>query len=375
MTTENSKISVKEAISRIKKLLKNKNGDSGRLRHILNRLENDESLLKSDYQYLQKKIEAIVIIPNSHTQSKNNEEIKNVKKLISHNQGDPDRLQDILNRLQKNLTLYQSDKNYLKSQTKELSKFSPSKKTTRNKKSILTKSKKSDRLFGEPVPKKTVRESDRSIHSKDYEIMGNQNEDKLLNQDIENSKEEINQIKKERQQIRAQREELSKLIENKQKYPVHTKPEINALQKNTWSTKTISKEKSLMMDELGTNQGKIHQINNERDELIGKILQYKENSENEINQKKIELNQLQKEYSVLLKESHDEQLTREEQLEREKVIKNNKQNLSKSIKSTIEVSIVGIGMTIGFSVLIMKLTDVWPCEIASMLNFSGLPFC
>ena len=371
MASEDSQISVKEAVSRTKKLLKDKNGNGDRLRHILAKLESKESLLKSDQLYLQKKIEATVIIPHKQKPSKNNEEIKNVKKLIAQNQGDPERLQDILNRLQKNLILYQSDKNYLKSQTKELLKLSPSKKITQARKTTA-KSKNSDQLFKEPIPKKVGGLPNGTNGSKDYELEGTQNE---VNQDIENAKEEIDQIQKERQQIRAQREELSKLIDNKKKYPVQITPKIKTPQRNLESTKTNPAENSFMMDELGTNQGKIHQIKDEKDELIGKIIQYKENAESEINQKKIELNQLQKEYSVLLKESHNEQLSSEEQLEREKVIKNNKQNLSKSIKSKIEVSIVGIGMTIGFSVLIMKLTDVWPCEIASMINFSGLPFC
>jgi len=114
LSSEIYQISASDAIFRIKKLIEQKQGDKGRLEYILESLQKGKKLFNSDQKYLDKKISAKVIDTYQPKLSENEEKLKKVKKLISLNFGDPDRLRYIFHRLQKNKELYHSDEQYLK---------------------------------------------------------------------------------------------------------------------------------------------------------------------------------------------------------------------------------------------------------------------
>lgn len=52
-----------------------------------------------------------------------------------------------------------------------------------------------------------------------------------------------------------------------------------------------------------------------------------------------------------------------------------KDHKSGFLKSKVEAALVGVGMTIGFSTVMMKLSDVWPCDILEMLNIALPSVC
>ena len=52
-----------------------------------------------------------------------------------------------------------------------------------------------------------------------------------------------------------------------------------------------------------------------------------------------------------------------------------KKNLPNVWKTKLEYAVVGIGMSVGFSAVMMKLTDIWPCDILEMFNYTLSSFC
>ena len=124
MSSEIYEISTTEAIVRIKKVIENKQGDRGRLEFISEALQKGKQLFHSDQMYLKQKILADVTPDLIKKPTERDRKIKKVKRLISLNLGEPERLRHILHCLENNKTIYHSDEKYIQLKTEQFLQFS-----------------------------------------------------------------------------------------------------------------------------------------------------------------------------------------------------------------------------------------------------------
>jgi hypothetical protein len=128
LSSEIPQISTPDAILRIKKLIETNQGDPGRLQFISESLQKGKTLFHSDQIYLYKKISADVIPDPIKQPTEIDERLKNVKKL---NFGEPGRLRYILQSLQNNKKIYHSDEEYIELKIEQFHRLSEGKRLKR----------------------------------------------------------------------------------------------------------------------------------------------------------------------------------------------------------------------------------------------------
>jgi len=106
-------ISVTSTLERIQELIDKNSGDTGRLNHIIDFINNEKPLYKTDRIYLENKLNHQVIITPKKIIPEEDSSSKKIKKLLKMGKGDPGRLEHILIMLEKDKKLYNSDKQYL----------------------------------------------------------------------------------------------------------------------------------------------------------------------------------------------------------------------------------------------------------------------
>lgn len=102
-----------ELITNVIHLIRNNKGDIGRLNFILETLEKNKPLYNTDKKYLEKKLDKNFEIIIEEEAPKKEDIIPTIKNIMDSGIGDPGRLQYIIIMLQKNKPLYKSDKKYL----------------------------------------------------------------------------------------------------------------------------------------------------------------------------------------------------------------------------------------------------------------------
>ena len=100
-------------LEKIQKLIENNDGDTGRLNHIIDFINNEKQLYKTDKIYLENKLNSKIISQPKKVIPNNEEILKQIRKLIEVRRGDPGRLEYILTVLENEKKLYKSDKQYL----------------------------------------------------------------------------------------------------------------------------------------------------------------------------------------------------------------------------------------------------------------------
>ena len=111
-------LTINETVSKIENLIETGNGDPGRLNYIMDFIKNNKPLYKSDLQYLEKKLNSKISAIVSE-EKKSNPDLEIVQKLINSGIGDVGRLQFISEMLTEGKPLYQSDRHYIESKLKE----------------------------------------------------------------------------------------------------------------------------------------------------------------------------------------------------------------------------------------------------------------
>ena len=107
------KTTVASTIEKIEKLIDNNSGDIGRLEHIIDFLKKKKPLYNTDRIYLESKINSEIIFEEEKPVKKISE-TEQIQKLMEVGKGDPGRLEHIQTMLKKQKILYESDKQYLK---------------------------------------------------------------------------------------------------------------------------------------------------------------------------------------------------------------------------------------------------------------------
>ena len=106
-------MTITSTLDKIQELINSNSGDTGRLNHIIDFINNEKPLYKTDKIYLEKKLNSKVEIPVKKIIPKEENPINKIKKLIELGEGDPGRLEHITIMLKNEKILYQSDKQYL----------------------------------------------------------------------------------------------------------------------------------------------------------------------------------------------------------------------------------------------------------------------
>ena len=339
MSSEIPQISTPDAILRIKKLIETNQGDPGRLQFIAESLQKGKTLFHSDQIYLYKKISAVAIPIEIKKPTETDEKIKNVKKLISLNFGEPGRLRYILQSLQNNKELYHSDENYLELKIEQFHRASEGRRIKRRIRSkIPSKPEINEPEFYDPfsekieekptiqppqdIPEKlqgiedAVLSQEPKQTSDMYDVLDDTSK---VNLEIQKEKDKVSKLKHDHEQLKIQRDELSQLIAYRQEYEIKINREKEILEKEIKIEQEKVKEKDKLVEELIKNQSKIIQTKTEREVLVEQIRIDKEKSEVELKKRQEELDQVKKEYEELQEEIKskkrflDDQISKEEE--------------------------------------------------------------
>ena len=335
MTQELPLISTPDAILRIKKLIQNNQGDPGRLQYIAERLQNGKKLFHSDHIYLTNKISADVIPIKLREPSEFDRKIKDVKRLVAFNFGDPGRLRYILHNLERNNPLYNSDEIYLNEKVEQFQSYTEGKKL---RKTIRTKFK-----MPEPIEEiqESVKETEKSkvypaqdiperLQEIEEAVLSNEpkrtsdlfdliDETSDVDLEIQEEREKISKLKNNHEQIKIQHDELSQLIAYRLEYEQKINHEKEILEKEIKIEQGKVKEKDELVAQLIKNQSKLLQSKTEREILLEQIKIDKEKSDKELAKMLKELEELKEEYEEL-----------------QKVINTKKQNLDDQIRDQKE---------------------------------------
>ena len=106
-------ITTTSTLEKIQKLIENNDGDTGRLNHIIDFINNEKQLYKTDKIYLENKLNSKIISQPKKVIPNNEEILKQIRNLIEVRRGDPGRLEYIVTVLENEKKLYKSDKQYL----------------------------------------------------------------------------------------------------------------------------------------------------------------------------------------------------------------------------------------------------------------------
>jgi len=322
LSSENPHISTPDAILRIKKLLENKLGDPGRLQYISETLLKGRDLYRSDQIYLDNKISATVIPFQIKKPTVADDMIKNVKRLMALNFGDPGRLRYILHTLEQGKDLYNTDEIYFDSKIEQLHEFTEGKKLKRRIRSRTPRetSELYEETSPQPVSEINVEEQakepyqplipeppeepsdEKDLETKQtsdlFDLIEDTSSDDL---EIKQEREKLSKLKHSHEQIKIQRDELSQLIVYRQEYEQKINREKDILEKEIKIEQQNVKDKDKLVEELIKNQTKLIQSKTEREVLVEQIKIDKEKSEAELQEKQNELKELKKEYEKLQK--------------------------------------------------------------------------
>ncbi len=394
MSTEIYQISATDAILRIKKLIAQNQGDKGRLQYIMESLQKGKKLFHSDQKYLDKKISATVIPSHQTKPSEHEEKLDKVKKLISLNFGDPERLRYMFQRLEKNKGLYHSDEKYLDLKTEQIIKYRQRKKFTQPTKSIfLGQTKIKNKNFVESISEEI--ENEKSVESvskntlsapkkgmdlsstalENSEFYGKADSYLRYDVEIENERKKISELKLENNQIKIQRDELSQLIAYRQEYELKINHETNIIESENKLAQNEIKDKDKLVEELISNQSKIIQIRTEREVLVDQVKAFKFNSEKELEQKQKELEDLKIFLVQHMAKQEYTKLDSDNRMIEENSDQLKKTNLKKSLGSKIGLSLLAIGLILGVSAVIIKPVEFWVCDLLEILNITLFSFC
>lgn len=373
-------------------------GDKGRLRYIMETLQKGKKLFNSDQAYLNKKISAEVIPMPLTKPSENEEKLKYVKKLISLNFGDQERLRYILQRLQKNKSLYHSDDKYLKSKTEQIINLRQRKKIRLQKSSTIVPISQlniNDKISSRPISEKPVKEEQEEYNPAKFFNLPDESKDskpsfKTKNKsdffykdeeapnydlEIENERHNISKLKLEEDQLKIQRHELSQLITYRQEYEIKINHELKIVESETKIAQEEIKNKDLLVEELIANQSKIIQIRSEREILVDQAKIYKTNGEKEIEKRQKELEELKIIHDQYLAKQEYHKLNADNQMIDGDSNKETKVKLKKNIGRKIGISLVAIGLILGISAIILKPAEFWLCDLLEILNITLISFC
>lgn len=299
-------------------MIQNRQGDKGRLEYIIETLQKGKPLFRSDQIYLSKKILADVVPAEVKKPTESDKKIKKVNRLISLKFGDLGRLEYILQSLQRDKRLYQSDENYIETKTKEFLQFAEGRKLRRRISDIIPhslKTEKSEEVIYKPIlekekpieahldiPEKFQEIEEAIAPSKPKEtpdLVDLLEDGSRVSLALDIERQRISRLKSDHEKLKIQRDELSQLIAYRQEYEIKINHEKEILEKEIRLEQEKVNEKDKLVEELIKNQSKIIQTKTEREVLLKQIEIEKTKSDLDLKKEHNELEKVKKLYDEL----------------------------------------------------------------------------
>ncbi|RDJ31013.1 MAG: hypothetical protein DWQ18_04555 [Crenarchaeota archaeon] len=336
---DNKEIDVKQAILLIQNIIANNQGDIGRLNFIIESLKNKKKLYKSDQNYIEKKINGVLSYKKQEQKNKNFDLQKQIKSLIQGKQGDPGRLNYILESVKKGKKLFKTDQTYLENKLKLI----------KNHQESVIKPKHSETntsyqlIHNEFSQRSLKRETEIENLKQELEISKNSNDELIKKLDdalstistLQKTIEEKNlEITKKNQKIGTLTQELSKIK------LVNNNPELQDLKNQINAENEKISYQDILHDKIKQQKERLNQLIQYRKEYEQKILKAKEDiyiqlvsenkkiiahdrlveelvhSQKQLEQSKVEqeiiLEQIKKEQTRLLRDMSDQQKSLDE---------------------------------------------------------------
>ena len=308
-------ITVTSTLEKIQELIDSNSGDTGRLNHIIDFINNEKPLYKTDKIYLEKKLNSKIVITPKKNIPKEDNTLSKIKKLMETGKGDPGRLEHISITIENEKILYESDRQYLKNNfgiviiEKEKSK----KQNMETGKTIIPEEKmkglmpknwdlKNESVELQKISKKIKKEEEReNTHTRDSKEIGIQ-------------KIKLNELVIQRKNNEEKLIQERKLLEEK------IKDERNIIQKQTETTEIVNLQKMELI-----------QVQNERASILENIELQKNNIIKELAKQKRQLIEAQKEQSKI------ELQVNEEKTNLSKMVQEQKTRLVEQSKIALEI--------------------------------------
>ena len=298
---------------KIQNLMDTGSGDLGRLRFIMMTLRKGKPLYHSDQKFLEEKLNSPLYVQEEKIIEEQTE-TQQIIKLIELGIGDTGRLQSILERIQKNKPLYNSDKKYLQEKINSNNKKEPKQtqvqvkspdlseikslkleldkankrisnleSTIQENKDELKKSKtvsqKTTKIVrgtmpeGWSKPKKELMEID--LTKQEHEL-------ESISTEIKNEQEKIEIQKKLEEKLELEKSKLTQLILDRKEYEKQIKIEQEQLEENIIQEKNDIKEKLKIKEQIKKRKEELKEAKSERDDILKQLREKKKFYDNEL---------------------------------------------------------------------------------------------
>ena len=255
-------ITTTSTLKKIQKLIENNDGDTGRLNHIIDFINNEKPLYKTDKIYLENKLNSKIIIQTKEIIPNNKDILKQIRKLIEVRRGDPGRLEYISTALENEQKLYKSDKQYLENNFGIIIIEQENKETDTKKHEILEEELKVHRI--------------RELSSK--------------NQNIEFKKEE---------KINLQKVELDELVITRKNNEKELVKERERLEEKIKDERNLILKQTKITEEVNLQKVELVKIQDERSSILKNIELQKNSITKELFIQKKQLIDVQKEHKKI----------------------------------------------------------------------------
>ncbi len=339
-----TKLSKQGLIESILMLIKNNQGDVGRLGFILEMLQENKQLYKTDQKYLEKKLGSKIDIAKKLEPIKTEKLIPTIKNIIDSGIGEPGRLHYIINMLQKNKPLYKTDKRYLDEKINLFKRMFSEK----IKKEITHPASEEKIIEHEEVRENNItleknqiisdleielknstvkiRQLEQIINEQKNEILILKNKlsnPKLeltspelieLNKRIKIENNKINEQKIIENKIKEQRIALTQLISYREEYEQKINREKELLENQIRFENQKIAKKDEFVDRLNKKQKELEQLKVEREVILEQIKLETNQIEPELEVLRKELDRLNAEYDTLTKNAKKEKMDLEDKI-------------------------------------------------------------
>ena len=327
---DNKEIDVQQAILLIQNIIANNQGDIGRLNFIIESLKNKKRLYKSDQNYIEKKINRVLSYKKPEQKNKNVDLLKQIKFLIQNKQGDPGRLNYILETVRKGKKLFRTDQTYLENKLESI-------KHHKETESRLSYSEKALYRVIPEEPKQISIQQETEIQNLKQELQVSKNSNEGLAQKLDEVLNTISTLQKiieeKNSEITIKNQKIDTLTQQLSKIKIGTSPELDDIknQINTENEKISSQD--ILFEKIKKHREKLNQLIEYRREYEQKILKARE----DINKQLVLENKKIRSHDKLVEELvHSQKQLEQNKVEQKIILEQIKNEQSRLLKDMSE---------------------------------------
>ena len=263
-------LTLPETISQIEHLIDEGKGDAGRLYFILESLQNNKKLYRSDEKYLEAKLQATFTRVTPKSKPTNLPVLEKIKNLMDSGAGDPGRLQHIHDTIAKGKVLYHSDQVYLESKLNEIDSGVDNNVTIQE-----TSLEKPEPVIEKPKesfnkPKEVIPTKPKGALPKGWESESKEKENEI-NKKLKVEEEKLQQQKQFATDLESQRQKLSQLVTTRQNYEKQIKEEKSKLESQISQEREKIALQTQLSEQIAKQKKELEKVKNERNTILKAI--------------------------------------------------------------------------------------------------------